>query len=211
MAYLDEIDRFKEWCDDHFLELNVTKTKEMVLGTNHSSSPDPISINNHAVEIVDSFKYLGLTLDTRLSFKNHVVATQRKCQQRLYILRRLASFNLQPTLLLNLYRSIIEPLLMYCNIIFWPSISETEKKKLLKVTQLAAKIIGLPVPSLSTLCNRALLRKACAVADDTSHPLQSEFVRLPSGQRYRTLRCPRVRFRNSFIPSAVRALNSAPR
>ena len=208
-SYLEEIDRFRGWCEDHFLELNVTKTKEMVLGSHRHSPPDPVSLNNHAVEIVDNFKYLGLTLDDRLSFKSHVVATQKKCQQRLYILRRLASFNLQPKLLLNLYRSIIEPVLTYCNVIFWPSISETEKKKLLKVTKIAAKLVGLPVPSLSALCDKSLLRKACAVADDTSHPLQSEFVRLPSSRRYRTLRCSRIRLRNSFVPSAVRALNSA--
>ena len=56
---------------------------------------------------------------------------------------------------------------------------------------------------------RALLRKARAVSADPSHPLHAEFELLPSGRRYRTTRCSKVKFRNSFVPSAIRTLNSS--
>jgi hypothetical protein len=209
-AYQDAIVSFSRWCGDHFLELNVTKTKELVVDLRRGSGPvTPVSINGDSVEIVSSFKYLGLTLDSRLSFSEHISLTQRKCQQRLYVLRRLRSFQLKPKLLLNLYRSIIEPLLVYCSMIFLSSISVSDKNKLLKMSNLASKIITLPVPCLTAISVRALLRKARAVSADPSHPLHAEFELLPSGRRYRTTRCSKVKFRNSFVPSAIRTLNSS--
>ena len=166
-------------------------------------------VNGESVEIVDSFKYLGLVLDSKLSFSDHISLTVKKCQQRLYILRRLRSFHLDSKLLLNLYRSIIEPVLTYCSIIFLPSIAVTARNRLLKIANTASKIIGLPVPSVTEITNRAVLRKAVAVSTDPSHPLYDEFEVMPSGRRYRTAKCSKVKFRNSFIPNAVRVLNAS--
>jgi hypothetical protein len=213
--YRDEIDSFSDWCTDHFLELNVTKTKELVVDPRRDAAPvDPVTIGGETVEIVDSFRYLGLTLDSKLSFKEHVKVTQGKCQQRLYVLRKLRSFDLAPNLLLNLYRSIIEPLLTYCGLVYFPSLSVTEKNKLIKVAKSASKIISLPVPSISEINDKALLRKARAASGDPSHPLFEEFELLPSGRRWSVPRATKTKFRSSFVPSAVACLNkhcSVPR
>ena len=52
----------------------------------------PIVINGEPVEQVDSFKYLGVILDEKLSFTEHVTAVQKKSQQRLHVLRKLRDF-----------------------------------------------------------------------------------------------------------------------
>jgi hypothetical protein len=208
-TYRRAIDSFAVWCSDHYLELNVTKTKELVVDPRRNAVPvTPVTIQGEAVEIVDSFKYLGLTLDSTLSFKDHVRATQGKCQQRMYVLRRLRSFDLDPKLLLNLYRSIIEPLLTYCGTIYFPSLSATEKNKILKIANTASKIISLPVPNISDINQKALLRKARAVSADPTHPLHEEFELLPSQTRWRVPKGKKVKFRNSFVPAAINCLNN---
>ena len=111
-------------------------------------------------------------------------------------------------LLLSLYRSIIEPILTYCTIIFLSSVSVSEKNKLLKIANTASKVIGLPVPSLSEITERAVLRKAHSVSADSSHPLYDEFKLLPSARRFRTMKSVRNKFTYSFIPSAIRKLNA---
>ena len=154
------------------------------------------------MEQVDNFKYLGVILDNKLTFSDHVTATQRKSQQRLHVLRRLRAFNLDSKLLrLLLYRSIIESVLTYCSICYYPLLSVVNRNKLLKVSNTAAKIIGLPTPSLSQLCEAATLRKARALAADTDHPLNEHFCVLPSGRRYRCIKCRKARFGKSFVPS----------
>ena len=67
-----------------------------------------IVINGETVEQLDSFKYLGVVLDEKLSFTEHVTAVQNRSQQRLHVLRKLRAFYADPLLLLRLYRSIIE-------------------------------------------------------------------------------------------------------
>ena len=71
------------------------------------------------MEVTDTFKYLGITLDNKLTFGPHVQGVYKKCQQRLYLLRKLRSFHINPKLLLLLYRSIIESVLTYCSICFF--------------------------------------------------------------------------------------------
>ena len=160
------------------------------------------------MEEVASFRYLGVLIDSKLSFSDHVTAVIKKCQQRLYVLR---AFHLDPKLLLLLYRSIIESLLTYCAACFFPMLSVSDTNRITKVAHVASKIIGLPTPALSTLTENATLRKGRAIAADTSHPLNKHFEVLPSGRRYRCLMCHKVRYTKSFVPNAVRCLNGPVR
>ena len=86
-AYQDTADSFSQWCSNTFLELNVSKNKELVFDPRRGDHPiEPVNVNGQSVEVVDSFKYLGLTLDSMLSYQQHISHTQRKSQQRLYVL-----------------------------------------------------------------------------------------------------------------------------
>ena len=97
-----------------FLKLNTTKTKELVFGGGRiSQTPESILINNQEVEIVKSFKYLGIVLDERLSFCEHVDYVYKRAQQRLFLLRKLKSFDVSQHILQLVYRSLIESVLSF--------------------------------------------------------------------------------------------------
>ena len=78
------------------------------------------------------------------------------------------------------------------------------EKKLLKNENTAPKILGLPVPSLSEITERAVLRKARPVSSDSYHLMYDEFKLLPSARRFRTMKCVKNKFKYSFIPTAIR-------
>ncbi len=115
IAYHQSVAYFNQWCTDNHLFLNVTKTKELIFDTRHkfSTSHCPIFINGQSV-IVDSFRYLGIILDNKLSFDHHVTDIHRRCQQRLLVIRKLRFFLVKPYFLLLLYCSIIESSILYC-------------------------------------------------------------------------------------------------
>ena len=160
------------------------------------------------VEQVDSFKYLGVILDEKLSFTEHVTAVQKKSQQRLHVLRKLRAFYVDQLLLLRLYRSIIESLLTYCSICYYPALSVKNRNRLLKISHVSAKIIGLPTPKLTEIIDHAILSKARAVATESDHPLSTFFHVLPSQRRYRCIKCKTCRYSRSFVPVAIRMLNA---
>ncbi len=73
----------------------------------------------------------------------------KACQQRLTVLHKLKQLSVQPHLLLLLYLSIIEPVLMYGAICFFHMLTLVNRNKLLKIPNLASRIIGIPTPKLS--------------------------------------------------------------
>ena len=62
-------------------------------------------------------------VNKKLSFTEHDTAVQKKSEQRLHILRKLQAFNVDPVVLLRLYRNIIEHPITYCNICYYPALS----------------------------------------------------------------------------------------
>ena len=167
-------------------------------------------INSEPVEIVESIKYLGLTLDNKLNFDKHTTDIHKHCQQRLSAIRKLKALSVAPQFLLLLYKSIVQPVILYCSTCFYNMLTTSNKNTLTRITHHASKIIGLPTPNLSDLNNTAITRRALGIAHDPSHPLNSSFVMLPSQRRYRTLACKRARYSRSFVPSAITSLNKAP-
>ena len=132
---------------------------------------------------------------------------QKKFQQRLHVLRKLRAFYV-PSLLLCLCRNIIKPLITYCSSCYYPSLSVKNRNRLLKISHVSAKIIGLPTPVLSEEIDHAILKKARAVATESDHPLYTFFRVLPSQRRYRCIKCKTSRYSRRFVPVAIRMLNA---
>ena len=201
-SYLSSVVRFSSWCSNNFLHVNVSKTKEMCIDFRRNRTfISPIIINGEPVEHVDSFKYLAFHLQSML----------QPCKRSLSsdFLRMLRAFYVDPLLLLlRLYRSIIEPLLTYCSICYYPAVSVKNRNRLLKISHVSAKIIGLPTPKLSEIIDHAILKKAHAVATESDHPLSTFFHVLPSQRRYRCIKCKTCRYSRSFVPVAIRMLNA---
>ena len=113
--YRDQVNKLISWCNDNNLELNVHKTKEIIVDFRRkkSSPPSPLVIDGRTVEIVQNFKFLGSTISSNLKWELNVVNIVKKAQQRLYFLRRLRSFGLTTQVMLNFYRAVIESVLIY--------------------------------------------------------------------------------------------------
>ena len=86
---------FVDWCNNSYLDLNVTKTKEMTADFRRQEhSPGKTIIHNNEVEIVNKHKYLGTIFD-KLKWDDNTEETVKKGQQRLYLLRKLNYFSVE--------------------------------------------------------------------------------------------------------------------
>ena len=84
-GYRSEIQRVNSWCEENQLQLNVLKTKELVIDFRHRPSCVlPVFIHETPVEIIHKYKYLGVIIDDGLKWSDNINMLYGKGQQRLY-------------------------------------------------------------------------------------------------------------------------------
>ena len=85
--------------------------------TKYPPSQSDTVIHDNKVEVVDEYKYLGTTIDNRLKWDHHCSVTYKKCQQRLYCLRKLR------VLTSRFYKSCIQSVLKFSSICWFGNVS----------------------------------------------------------------------------------------
>ncbi len=205
--YREEVAQLAEWCGANNLSLNVEKTNEVVMDFRWRNSTDhpPLTIDSSTVERVSSTKFLGVHITEYLTWTTNTMSLSKKAQQRLHFHRRLKRASLPPTILTTFYRGTIESVLTSCITVWYGNCSAADRKTLQRTVNMAAKIIGAPLPSILDILLARCSRKTNSIVKDPTHSL---FQLLPSGRRYRSIRARSTRLLNSFFPQAVKALSS---
>ncbi|KAI3357225.1 hypothetical protein L3Q82_015686 [Scortum barcoo] len=167
--------------------------------------PSPLYIGGTAVEVVSSFRYLGVHISDDLTWSKNTSCLIRKAHhQRLYFLRRLRRAGLGSSVLTFFYRCVVESVLSSCIIVWHGSCSAAEKKALQRVVKAAhERTVGCSLPTTTTdiYTSRCRKRASCIMKDPT-HTAHKLFVPLPSGRRLRSIKSRTTRLRNSFFPEA---------
>ena len=164
-------------------------------------------IENKEVETVSSYKYLGTTFDDKLKWSNNTDDIVKKCNQRIYFLRKLNSFGVDKKVTKLLCSSFIESVLCFSFICWFGNLDVKQKNKIKKIVNMCSKVIGKPLRSLSVYYNRQVVKKARAILACPNHALHEAFGYLPSQRRLRSVMTKSNRRRDSFVPTAVRLLN----
>ena len=78
-CYRQEIDRFVNTCDQNYLQLNVGKTREMVIDFRRKVPVySDVAIKGETVEKVETYRYLEIVIDNKLSWKQNLKYISRK-------------------------------------------------------------------------------------------------------------------------------------
>ncbi len=208
--YKQEINRFVEWCDCNFLELNVGKTKEMVFDNRKKiTDHDDVVIKGQVVEKVDTYKYLGIVFDSKLTWKTNVEGILKKANSRMYFLRKLKSFNVCNDILQMFYTSTVSSVLFYGAVCWGGNINKRDKDRIEKFIKKASGVVGRKQDSFSSVHERRLTDKLQSVLTDDMHPLRQEFDSrlMERSGRYRVPNARTTRYKNSFVPAAITATN----
>ena len=97
----------------------------------------PLKFNNNDVQSANSEKHLGLVLDSKLDFNEHVNNKINKCNKSIVIMKKLF-LNLSRNSLLIIYKTFVKPILDYADIIYDKPLTESFKDKLEMVQYNAA-------------------------------------------------------------------------
>ena len=127
-----ELIRLTVWFRANRLSLNIGKTNFIMFGLKHVPNTITLNINDTAIERVYCTKFLGVYIDSKLTWKDHIDHIALKVARGIGAINR-AKHILPRNLLSVLYYTMIHPYLSYCNII-WGSASAIVLNKL-KVLQ----------------------------------------------------------------------------
>ena len=126
------IERAMKWCADNELTLNMSKTEVMLvprmLRPNARETLDVSFIrhltarghdDSHDLQLVPHMRYLGVILDAKLNFHEHIQHVSAKTGRVIQQLSRGArtTWGFSPVIMKTLYERCIEPIALYaCNI-----------------------------------------------------------------------------------------------
>ena len=181
-AYREEVEKFVAWCTSNYLELNVRKTKEMVIDYSTSSYDHPcLLVNEEMVERVKEYKYLGIIIDDKFTFNKNIEALYKKVNSRMYSVRQLSKLRIDRKVMDIFYSATIQSVLSV-NITCWYGNCNLElKNKLGKIMKNCRKLGVRNIIPLIDTYKKATVRRCEVIHHDPLHPLSQYYQMLPSG------------------------------
>ena len=100
------------WFRKNYLQINASKTQAIGIGP--STYQYVFHLNDSYVHTKDTLKILGVVLDSKLTFKEHVKEQLNKACAKASALRRIRRF-VSKDVLVRLYKAYVLPHLEYCS------------------------------------------------------------------------------------------------
>lgn len=110
-----DLQSLNDWLTNNHLTINVKKTECMYFHSSRKSVTTlvPVSLASQTLTVTATYKYLGVILDSQLTYRNHVHNLTNKLKQKLYVYNKIRPFLTQTVS--NMYlHAIILSKLSYC-------------------------------------------------------------------------------------------------
>ena len=153
------LNKFSEKCISLGLEISVDKTQGVLFSKGRQTHPS-LTLMDRPLTWDSSFKYLGIWLDAKLTFRKHITYTVDRVRQRLNILKILTATKIGANyhILRSFYLATIRSILEYGSQSFF-KIKALQIQSLEKVQNTALRIIfgAPPWTNTNTMCREAEL------------------------------------------------------
>ena len=136
-----ELNKIYQWLCSNRLALNITKTNFVIFHPYNKPLKESITLKIHkkAIDEVPCVKYLGVLIDSTLSWKSQISTITKKIARSIGIMYKLRPF-VDTKIMKNVYYSIIYPHLIY-GIQVWGLAFKTELKNIETVQKRAVRMI----------------------------------------------------------------------
>lgn len=110
-----------KWCESNGMALNVSKC-EVISFKRQSANMlmNDYSINGAILRRVEVVKDLGILIDSKLSFKQHIDSIVSRGKSTLYLMKMFAKDFECPHVTKTLYTALVRPLVEYCAVVWSP-------------------------------------------------------------------------------------------
>ena len=133
-----------KWTQGWGLEINTDKTNSTIFSLSTSKEQINLRLKDEIVPQTDAPTFLGVKLDTRLTWKPQIEKMERSSLQKLALMRKLAGTTLgaDSSILIKVYTATVWPAMKYASTT-WGTAVKTNKSRLDKVQNMALQVIRL--------------------------------------------------------------------
>ena len=132
----DALNKMFTWCTANKLSLNLSKTKHLTVKHVKPDHETDVYVNNKCVSTVNSYEYLGMTLDNKLSMNEYIDNMWKKAKTKVGILAKIRRFISVKTAV-RVYKCMIRPHLDYIDFV----VDSGTADRILKLDRLQEKAI----------------------------------------------------------------------
>ena len=176
------------WSEQNNTILNSSKT--VILNVAFTDKPAmhlDVTYGNDNIFLSPSehTKFLGVVVDNKLTFSNHVDYIISKCSQRLYLMRLLKRMGIDSEGLKTFYVANIKSVITYACPAWYNLLSDNDKTRLERIQRSATRIMlpfsddyeqrldNLALPTISAFLHTSCSDHFTKKANDDNHPLNS--------------------------------------
>ena len=144
------INTIEKWCQTKDLSISALKTQIVMFTWNKKWTLRPLVVGNNTIDLSKSAKFLGVTLDSKLNFNEHITNITKKATASLMQCRRAVgpTWGMSPKTCKWMYTAVIRPILSYCCSIWIRATQiDTNARKLKRVQALALRMMSGAMPS----------------------------------------------------------------
>ena len=128
-----------DWFQENHMKVNVSKFQSIILKSKGAISDVEFHVSGHSLKPVSSVKLLGVQIDERLTFDDHISALCAKASHQINALRRIVKY-LTLENRMSIYNAFIASNFNYCNTV-WHFCSNRSLYKLEKIHKQALRVV----------------------------------------------------------------------
>ena len=225
----DDLEQLQKWERDWLTEFHPKKCQVTNITSKRNIISHKYNIHGHTLEVVDSAKYLGLSIHKSLKWNDHINQVTKKANSTLAILRRNLHHCPRPTKsLCYMYLTLIRPLTEYSAVI-WDLHTAENIRKLEMIQRRAAWMVYADyqtTSSVSTMLNQlqwtTLQERRAQAKVCMMYRVVNQLIDIPSQILVPTI-SPRgnnitflvpyartIIYQKSFFPDGIHIWNSLP-
>lgn len=137
-----------QWLLSHGLSLSAPKSSAVIFSRRRLIPHVDINIDGQTIPIKEKAKFLGVTLDSKLSGMEHINNTVKKCERSISVMKALAGvwWGAHPLTLKLVYNALVRSVLDYCSYLIEPC----NKEALRKLDSIQAKCLRIVIGAMKS-------------------------------------------------------------
>ena len=134
-----DLNKIAVWADKWLVTMNPVKTNVVFSLKRNKQVHHPLFLNSNNVKDAESHTHLGLTLQSSMSWRKHIVQVYEKASKQLNMLK-FVTYKFDRSILTSLYKNLIRPLMEYGDVI-WNNCCDCDSALLDTVQYEAARLV----------------------------------------------------------------------